>query len=589
MDSTAGVISYRRDIDGLRAIAVLSVILFHLGYLSYGYLGVDVFFVISGYLITKIVYREVLEHRFSVFQFYLRRIRRIIPLVLFTTSVALIIGLCVMLPDDLENLGQSVVATNFFANNVLLLITTGDYWNIVNEYKPLMHTWSLGIEEQFYLIYPLIFLLFSGKRSRWILPLLLVLSVLSLFIFISSSNATAKFYSIHFRFFELSLGGVGAIVFKNKVLNTKFKLVLVFIIMALLAFNLPLPADIKLLVIVFATTLVLATEKSEKIGSIILENRVMVGIGKISFSLYMWHQIILAYTRYFVLPEYTFLEAVIIIIIIILISILSYYMVEQPFRNKKRIKTSSLLWSTGLVFIFSTCFSIYIYSIGGILKDIPELELVRSGTHRMNLGSAKRNIHIEYNARIYDFDRSFSNNDKVKILVVGNSFARDWANVLLESKYGNRIEISYVSEMGKANDLNERFSKANYIFFSELSKETLYAIGKKFILDTSKVWNVGAKNFGSNNGIFYNRKHDAAYCGQRTKMGENFFKQNASSKEEWGNRYIDLIGMVVDENEKMPVFTPDCKFISQDCTHLTHSGAVYFAQLLEKHPYFNIE
>ena len=125
-------IKYRKDIDGLRAIAVLSVIFFHLGYLPNGYLGVDIFFTISGYLITKIVYAESVENKFSITQFYLRRIRRIIPLVLFTSSIAVLIGFFVMLPDDFENLCQSLIATNFFGNNILQLITTGNYWDIVN-------------------------------------------------------------------------------------------------------------------------------------------------------------------------------------------------------------------------------------------------------------------------------------------------------------------------------------------------------------------------------------------------------------------------------------------------------------------------
>lgn len=148
---------YRTDIDGLRAIAVISVILFHLGYLPNGYLGVDIFFVISGYLITGIVFNEVIENRFSILKFYERRIRRIIPLVLFTTFIAFLPGVFFMLPDDLENLCQSIIASNFSMNNILMYITSDNYWDVRNDYKPLMHTWSLGIEEQFYLLYRLFF------------------------------------------------------------------------------------------------------------------------------------------------------------------------------------------------------------------------------------------------------------------------------------------------------------------------------------------------------------------------------------------------------------------------------------------------
>lgn len=145
---------YRHDIDGLRAIAVLAVIFFHFGVLPAGYLGVDVFFVISGFLITGIVVNQIDAGKFTILGFYLRRTRRIIPLSLFVGMVALFVGMLCMLPDDLENLSQSVIATNLFGNNVLQAVTTKNYWDVVNEFKPLMHTWSLGVEEQYYLFYP---------------------------------------------------------------------------------------------------------------------------------------------------------------------------------------------------------------------------------------------------------------------------------------------------------------------------------------------------------------------------------------------------------------------------------------------------
>jgi peptidoglycan/LPS O-acetylase OafA/YrhL len=117
-----------------------------------------------------------------------------------------------MLPDDLENLAESVIATNFFANNILLLITSVNYWSIVNEFKPLMHTWSLGVEEQFYLIIPFLFIFLKGKFSKAFLPILLFLSFLSFVSFIISTNVASTFYLLQYRFFELSLGGIAAIL-----------------------------------------------------------------------------------------------------------------------------------------------------------------------------------------------------------------------------------------------------------------------------------------------------------------------------------------------------------------------------------------
>ena len=196
---------YRSDIDGLRAYAVIAVIIFHLGLLPNGYLGVDIFFVISGYLITSIVYKGLTNNNFSIWKFYESRIRRIIPLLLLITTISFLIGIFFMLPDDLENLAQSVVASNFSANNILMLITSSDYWATKNEYKPLMHTWSLGIEEQYYLIYPFLLLLVFKLRSNLVFHFLVLISLISIVLFIFYGNPASRFYLLQYRFSALLL------------------------------------------------------------------------------------------------------------------------------------------------------------------------------------------------------------------------------------------------------------------------------------------------------------------------------------------------------------------------------------------------
>lgn len=573
---------YRRDIDGLRAIAVLAVILFHFGYLPNGYLGVDIFFVISGYLITRIVFKEVAENRFSITQFYLRRIRRIMPLALFTTSVAFITGAFVMLPDDFENLSESVVATNCFANNILLLITTGNYWEVVNEYKPLMHTWSLGVEEQFYLFYPVIFWLLKGKRIRWILPLLSLLTATSLGLYLCYSNEATSFYSIQFRFFELALGGLGAMTMENKTINVTLKAVSLAFVVVILAVPVDLPNRAKLLPIVMATLGVLLPGRGQQgIYTCILENRVMVGVGVISFSLYMWHQIVLAFTRYCVLETYNAAQAAALLCVMVLLSAASYFVVEQPFRDKRRVKTGVLLGSTGVLFLLSTGLALYSYSRSGVVRDVPELEIAKS--------NVQRNMHAKYNSRIYEFDQAFGDSDQIKVLVIGNSFARDWANILLESEFGNQIELSYSPDIRHCENAGQRLDQAKYVFFSTAEKAQVDLIVQEYDVDPEKVWNVGTKNFGLNSGIFYNGRSGQSYCAQRTFVAKGVLESNESLQQQWRDRYIDLIGMVIDQRGTVPVFTPECKFISQDCRHLTHAGAVYFAKLLASNERFQIE
>lgn len=574
MLNTKSTFIYRKDIDGLRAIAVLAVIMLHMGFLPNGYLGVDVFFVISGYLITKIAYKEVNENNFSIINFYLRRIRRIIPLVLVVVTIALILGLFLMLPDDLENLSQSVIATNFFANNILQLITTHNYWNIINEFKPLMHTWSLGVEEQFYIIFPIIFLVCKKEKVKWIVPIFIFLTLLSLVLYFTVKDDSVKFYSIQYRFFELSFGSLGAILFSNKKTNSWLQLIFTLGLLLVLLFDFGLSDDVKLFATLFTTLGILLVGSSDNnMLAMLLENKVMVWIGKISFSLYMWHQLVLAFVRYFISNKFDILTSVLLFLVILALSFFSYFFIEQPFRDKNRIKTRTLLYSVSLLFILSTAVSFYIYLNAGVIRDVPELDIKKNEIYVK--------MHESYNSRVFNLDKNFTSDTKIKVLIVGNSFARDWANVLLESKYKDSIEISYLVSLDSSQDAKRRLNEAKYIFFSILDLEKFKVEQKKYSIDVSKVWNVGTKSFGSNNGIFYNKRNSQDYCIQRTSVENEFLKINAQMKNQWKDRYIDIIGMVIDKDNTMPVFTEDCKFISHDCTHFTRNGAIHFSKLLE--------
>jgi len=589
--------TYRTDIDGLRAIAVISVILFHLGYLSNGYLGVDIFFVISGYLITGLVYNEVEENKFSVLKFYERRIRRIIPLVLFTTLIAFVLGLIFMLPDDLENLSQSVFASNFSANNILMQITSADYWAVKNDYKPLMHTWSLGIEEQFYLLYPVIFFFLKGDKKKFILPLLIILTMLSLMAFFKSTNISSKFYFLQYRFFELSIGGICAIYFskRNLFINTsKSQYILYFllsVLVFLLFFNSINSNDIKVLTTTILTAGILVLGglhfENNSLYRILISNKVFTGIGKISFSLYMWHQIVFAFSRYFLVEEITLNYAIALSILVIVLSIITYFAVENPFRNRTTIKTKPLLIIVSISFLLITGASLYVYVVGGNIKDVRELGITKSNLPlQLNFFSSQSNINIQYNEDIRALDKPFSDNnqgiginsDKVKVLVLGNSFGRDVANVIIESSFKDTIEVRYSDLKSKSDDeLKSRINNADFIFFgSNYPTKELIA---KYNIDMNKVWIVGTKDFGNSNGIHYNRKIEN-YSNYRTEMKTGVLEENLNLKKEWDKRYIDLIDLVADSEGKVLVFSPDGKFLSQDTVHFTKFGAMFFARLL---------
>ena len=568
---------YRKDIDGLRALAVLIVIIFHYGWLPCGYFAVDVFFVISGFLITGIIYKETVENRFSLLQFYERRVGRIIPLLLLVNLAALILGSQVMLPDDLENLSESVIATNLFGNNILQLITTHNYWDVVNEFKPLIHTWSLGVEEQYYLLYPVLFLVFRRKRIKYLFPALLTLTIISVILFLSHRfSLPAKYYLLPFRFFELSIGGMGAILFQDKLVKHHFSPLLILALVFIM--HLPdhtLPLSIAIFITVFITfALLISSISYNKVSSFILENRVMVFIGKISFSLYMWHQLVLAFTRYFLLKPVSFLSIALVVIATFVLAVVSYYLIEQPFRNAMRTAPRKPFLILFTSFIIITGGAVYIYLHSGVLRDVPELDIKKT--------TAVKNMHGQFNAAIHKYNHPFNDSGKIRVMIIGNSFARDWANVLLSSGYKDLLDISYATGIDNSAAMQNRLKQADYIFVSDRPRNAFF---NNYILaldfDTAKVYCIGTKNFGISNGLFYNHFRDTSYCLQRTAMENGYMQKNNLYLAEWGNKYINIIGLFINNTGTMPIFTPDCKFISQDCRHFTRAGAVYCAQLLE--------
>ncbi len=574
------MLTYRKDIDGLRAIAILAVICFHYGWFPGGYLGVDVFIVISGYLITGIIYIATEANSFSLIKFYQRRIARIIPLLLFISLTALVIGTVVMLPDDLENLSESVFATNLFSNNILQLITTRNYWDVVNDFKPLLHTWSLGLEEQYYLFFPFLFLLVGGKKINWIGPLLIILSIISLVLFLSGHfSHEARYYLLPFRFFEFSAGGMGAIFFRNRLVKNNLTPLLIIGLIVLMQLPLKfLPFSIG---IPFAAMLsfgiIISAGAAGGLTAMILENKVMVFIGRISYSLFMWHQVILVFTRYFIVQHFSYACAALMLLTTFLLSLFTYYFIEQPFRMRMKANPNRVLLILASAFIFITGAAFYVYMHAGVLRNVPELDI--------NEADAGFNLHGKYNARVFQFNKPFTDTGKIKVLVIGNSFARDWVNVLLESPFSSKISLSYTENATTGKDMESRMKLADYIFYSDIAKESLFhQLARYSGLDTSKIYCVGLKNFGVSNGVFYNHKHDPGYCMQRAVVEKVYLDRNNLLKKQWSGRYINLLESVIDGNGTVPVFTTDCKFISQDCRHFTKAGAQYFAELVSSVP-----
>lgn len=592
---------YRNDIDGLRAIAVISVIIYHLGFLKNGYLGVDVFFVISGYLITTIIYKETIKGEFSLASFYERRIRRIIPLLLVCTLVTLPFGIMFLLPQDLYGLARSVIASNFSLNNILMYFTSGGYWEATNEFKPLMHTWSLGIEEQFYIFYPLVFLLLQRFKIKYIGPAIIVIALLSIGLFTVEENPTAQFFLLQFRFFELAAGGIAAVYLKSAITGRRLTPYIVgvsfFILLGCLFNAFPFSNNIYIIISVVCSIVLLVyggiCSHQYRWFRLIFENPVVLFVGKISFSLYMWHQIIFAFGRMTVFREINFGWALLLSTLTVVLSILSYYFVENFFRNRKKISYRKTLIILSCMFVTSTGFSAYIMLRNGVVKDFPELNVYFNAEQLNQFSSAgSSNILLNYNNRIFDLTGNFETGKK-KILVIGDSFGRDAANILLESGTKDKIEVRYID----IDELYTSRSSKNLLASADLyilsfdtfngGKNILKQIEKQYTLsiDESKVAVMGTKNFGSNFHAGYdyissrNLAHPSNYYAE---MNSEVLKTNDMLKAEWGNSYIDLIAPLQKaETNKIRLYTPNNKMISFDTGHLTKDGAKFIATLLD--------
>ncbi|MGL4603794.1 MAG: acyltransferase family protein [Iodobacter sp.] len=204
---------YRREIDGLRALAVLPVILFHAGFETFsgGFVGVDIFFVISGYLITTIILSELEQDKFSIVNFYERRARRILPVLFLVMLVCIPFAWLYLLPGDMKDFSQSLVAVSVSASNILFWRESG-YFDTAAELKPLLHTWSLAVEEQYYFLFPLFLMLFWKLGKRWIVVTLGLLFVISLTVaqWAAYAKPTAAFFLLPTRGWELLIGAFAA-------------------------------------------------------------------------------------------------------------------------------------------------------------------------------------------------------------------------------------------------------------------------------------------------------------------------------------------------------------------------------------------
>ena len=344
---------YRAEIDGLRALAVVPVILFHAGFelFSGGFVGVDVFFVISGYLITTILIEDIENKRFSIVNFYERRARRILPALFFVMFACIPFAWMWMLPTQMKDFSESLVAVSLFASNILFWRESG-YFDAAAEEKPLLHTWSLAVEEQYYVLFPIFLVLawrFGKNRVFWMIAVMAAISLL-LSEWGWRNHAPANFYLAPTRAWELFAGSIAAFVVQKRGVQKNNLLALAglaAIICSIFFYDetTPFPSAYALVPVLGVVLLVLYAGKDTLVAKL-LGTKGFVGIGLISYSAYLWHQPLLAFARIKSQSEPSNALTILLASSSLLLAYFSWRYIEFPFRNRSQI-------SRKLIFVFS--------------------------------------------------------------------------------------------------------------------------------------------------------------------------------------------------------------------------------------------
>jgi len=342
----AAKMAYRADVDGLRAVAVLPVLLFRSGFSAFsgGYVGVDIFFVISGFVITSKLIEDMENGKYSISAFYIRRIRRIIPALMATMLVTYVAALLLFLPDAMHDFSRSLVATATFVSNLYFWKASG-YFETAALDRPLLHTWSLAIEEQFYLVIPLILYATFRYFRRFAWPVFLLAALASLFlsIFVTDRAPTANFFLLPTRAWELLLGSLLVLVplkpLRNKFANEVLALVglvLIFCAIATYTDATPFPGLSALVPTLGAAILIYVGRDHATLAGKALSLRPMVWIGLISYSLYLVHWPIIVFARYVLLRNLAGVEILGVVAASIGLAYCSWRFVETPLRRAKR-------------------------------------------------------------------------------------------------------------------------------------------------------------------------------------------------------------------------------------------------------------
>ena len=412
-------LSYRPDIDGLRAISVLAVMFYHAEFegFSGGFIGVDVFFVISGYLITQMVLNDFEEGDFSIAHFYQRRVRRILPALLVMLAATVPLAYVFLSGDVLADYSASLLGATWFSSNFVFWSEAG-YFDRASEFKPLLHTWSLGVEEQFYLFFPALFWVLY--KLKWLIPGLAAAVVSSFLVALVglSEDAEWPFYMLGSRAWELGLGAMLAVVLAH----TQFSKVWLsglwaelLALSGLLAIIVPViifseltatPGPLLLVPTLGACLLIWLTPTTRYLRGM-LSLKVLVGLGLISYSLYLWHQPVLVFGRIIISEALGFGCRIALLLGTLPLAILSWFYIERPFRHAGQISTRRLILLVFTMMMITTGSALALHYFGstdqktaaGVVGDIGHDRYYEVVDQRFNRCDAE---YLQYRIELWE-------------------------------------------------------------------------------------------------------------------------------------------------------------------------------------------
>ena len=495
-------LSYRAEIDGLRAIAVVSVILYHAQMMLFGrnwfeggFIGVDIFFVISGYLITRLILSELQSKgSFSFLNFYERRARRILPMLFVVIFVSIPYAWQKLLPSDFVEYSESILAALFFGSNFFFYFSTTEYGAESALLKPFLHTWSLGVEEQFYLVFPILAIAAFKYFRKHFLTIIVGLSLLSLQFseLMEVRNADLNFYLPFSRFWELAVGSMLAyreLYYKpsNEGFASKSlpMIGLYLIAYSILFFDAKTPhPSFYTLIPIFGVALIIGFASKDELVGKVLGSKPFVWVGLISYSAYLWHFPIFAFSR--IGEEPTNYDKFEWVVITFILSTISYFLIEKVFRARNKIQLSPFLI---MVFVSICITSSVSYSIkynngyehrflsiyGFENYEIDNVKL-RKESHRHHRNRRAKNPNFL--------------DVKNKILIIGNSHSKDFYNALVQNGYLSsdmdilraRMQIRCANEniMDYSTFRDQFYSHKNYKDASIIVISTRYSSGQCF-------------------------------------------------------------------------------------------------------------